>query len=372
MIECRKEDIKGVEKYHSCTFIEAFHLNFNGLNGHQVDSANKGCIDFCCLSLSPGITLSEDPEDSIKRIIKKRNEIIAESKMLTLLDERNYNKLRKHTSTCAKCPYFHEMVGDGNGLVHFVNINMYPAPCQSKCMYCGVHNSKAGMLNAELYAEYYENMFNAIEWACNNNIIAMDALWQAASGEITIHPYKDRILNLMEDKATKILTNCFIFDEKIAKILNLNPRASINLSIDAGTSETWYKVKGVDNFETVLDNLVKYSESSISPEQVTLKYIILPGVNDNLKDYQGVIDIMKRLKIRKLIISYDNRFRIEKLIISHSNMRMKKLDRQQYSATDIAIRHLAAMLMKNGLEAEDGLFWPDEYEKSNQLADKLL
>lgn len=373
MHKYRQIDLNGVEKYRSCTFIERMHLNFNGINGHQIDSNNKGCIEFCCLSLSPGVTLCDTANESIMNIIKKHAALIEESQMFCLLDINNCKIAREYTSTCVKCPYFKETARAGDGLIHFVNINMYPAPCQSKCIYCGVHSSESGVFNKQLHAKFYENMFSAIEWAYENALIATDAVWQSASGEITIHPYKEKILDLMKDKVAKFLTNCFIFDEAIAKILEGNPQSSINLSIDAGTSETWYKVKGVDNFDTVVDNLVKYSQRSIRPEQITLKYIILPGINDNLNDYQAVIEIMKRLKIKKLIISRDNRFRLEKLIASCKIRH--EFTKKRYSLVDKATAYLMAMLKKNGMIADNGSFWPDEYdeyEKVNLLADELL
>jgi wyosine [tRNA(Phe)-imidazoG37] synthetase (radical SAM superfamily) len=245
---------------------------------------------------------------------------------------------------------------------------MYPAPCQAKCIYCSVHNSNFGVLNKRLHEERYENMFNAIEWAHDNGMIATDAVWKVASGEITIHPYRDKIYDLNKGKAGKFLTNCFIFDEKIAANLGANPRSSINLSIDSGTSETWFKVKGVDNFDKSMDNLAKYSASSVRPGQITLKYIILSGSNDNLEDHRGVIEIMQRLKIEKLIISRDNRIRMEKSIISH-DIRFSKLDKEldkehdkeQDSLIDKATVDLMAMLEENGLTAEIDMFGPDLY-----------
>lgn len=357
MNKCKEDILTEQKKYGSCAFIERFYLNFHGLNGHQFNSIIKGCIEFCCLTSSPGVTLCDTGEESIKSIIKKRDEIITESKMIKQLDKSDYE--RNITSACAKCPYFNDMTGEGDGLIHFVNINMYPAPCQAKCIYCGVHNSNFGVLNKRLHAERYENMFNAIDWAHDNGMIATDAVWKISSGEITIHPYKERIYDLAKEKAAKFLTNGFIFDGKLAEILGRNPRSSINLSIDSGTSETWYKVKGVDNFDKVMNNLAKYSASSLRPGQITLKYIILPGTNDNLEDYRGVIEIMKRLKIEKLIISRDNRTRMEKSIISRSHRFRHKLDKEQYSPIDEATGYLTAMLKENGITAEIDTFGPD-------------
>ena len=196
-----------------------------------------------------------------------------------------------------------------DGLIHFININMFYAPCQCKCIYCGQHTIDKSILDSKLNDKSFEKVINAIESMKNQCMIADDVLWQVASGEITIHPLKDRILSLINGNAARFLTNGFIFNEKIAANLGKNPRSEINLSIDSGTAKTWYKVKGVNNFNTVIDNLNKYSANSARPGQITLKYIVLPGINDNLADYQGVIEIMKVLKAEQLQISRDSRFK---------------------------------------------------------------
>lgn len=360
MDKCNEKKGTSGMRYYGCYYIEHFHLNFNGMNGHQ--SNNKaGCIEFCCLSLAPGIGFFDSIDNTIKSLIKKRSEIIMENKAFG-----NDNIIDKNTSKCAKCPYFKEMKGTGDGFVHFININMYPAPCQSKCIYCGVHNSELGIFDKEQYAEIYEKMFQVIKMCLEKGMIAEDAVWQVASGEITIHPYKDRIFEIIKNKNVKILTNVFIFDEKIADILNTNICSSINLSIDSGTPETWHKVKGVNNFSTVIDNLSKYSASCLRPEQITLKYIMLPGINDNVVDFQGVIQIMKRLKINKISISRDNRFRIEKLIIYNSSRFKDKPRKEQYSPTDKAIECFSKELKKNNMIAERAVSWPDDYEEEER------
>jgi wyosine [tRNA(Phe)-imidazoG37] synthetase (radical SAM superfamily) len=106
-----------------------------------------------------------------------------------------------------------------------------------------------------------------------------------------------------------LLHECFIYDEKISQNLHDNPRSAINLSIDAGTPETWKKVKGVDNFDLVTENLVKYFSNSARPGQITLKYIVLPGINDNYEDYQSAMEIMKIFKTGHLTIARDTRIK---------------------------------------------------------------
>ncbi|HAU86732.1 MAG TPA: hypothetical protein DCW90_14945 [Lachnospiraceae bacterium] len=335
------------QEYRSCTYIEKLHMNFNGVNGHQSGADTDGCIELCCLSLAPGVKLEDSPETSIQNIIAERNRIMEESKQSTYL------------TTCAKCPFFNPMKSKDDGHVHFVNINMYPAPCQSKCIYCVVHSSDSGKFDYSRNGKAYENMFSAIECALKSGIIAPDALWQVASGEVTIHPFKERIYELMADKTSKFLTNCFKFDEELATILERNPKAVINLSIDAGTVETWFKVKGVNNFDTVLQNLNRYSSKCSNPEQITLKYIVLPGVNDNLEDYQALAQIMKSLHIKELIISRDNRLRFEKMILEHE-MQIEWKGNKKKNTTDIAIEILQDTMQKAGIKTSFGEFWPDE------------
>lgn len=146
-----------------------------------------------------------------------------------------------------------------------------------------------------------------MELALDLKIIADDAVWQISSREIAIHPYHDRIMNIVKGRIACFYTNCMKFDEDIAKNLHDNPRSTINLSIDSGTPETWRKIKGLDNFDKVIENLSKYYVASTRPGQITLKYIVMPGINDNYEDFTSVIEIMKVLKVNRLIIARDGR-----------------------------------------------------------------
>ena len=67
-----------------------------------------------------------------------------------------------------------------------------------------------------------------------------------------------------------VFTNSTIYSADIHSALD-SGRISIITSIDAGDSETFRQVRGLDAFERVLGNLAKYS--SHSPSHVTIKYI---------------------------------------------------------------------------------------------------
>lgn len=185
---------------------------------------------------------------------------------------------------------------------------MTPTVCQGRCFYCTQREDilKTWKNNPDVTAGY-QKVFDVLNLAKAEKLISPDAFWMIASGEITVHPYRKEILNLVRGEAVMFFTNAFIFDKDIARELHDNPRASINLSIDSGTAETWRKVKGVDNFNHVLENLKNYSAVAHHPEQITLKYIVLPGINDSEEDFQSVTNIKKFLHISNFNVSRDNR-----------------------------------------------------------------
>ena len=339
-------------QYQSCWYIEALNIRFVG----RIDTSSK-CIGFCCEPhiKAPYITLCETPEESIMNFVKLRAEMIAESIRFSLLGRYAKDDDRKFTSECAKCPRFElNNWRAGEGLIHAINLSMYPSPCQCKCVYCNVpHDLSMRQLSAESL-ESYEKVFAIIDCAHKNGIIARDIIWGVSCGEITIHPFRDRILTLIKDQTASILTNCFIFDERIAANLSVNQQSFMQFSIDSGTPETWYKVKGVDNFKTVMENLTKYLSSGVRPEQIQLKYIVIPGINDNLEDFRSFIGIVKNLKINLLDISADINTRQRESLIRPAG-------------------YFLAMLRKNDIEPSFNIhFFPDEIEKINTLADELL
>jgi wyosine [tRNA(Phe)-imidazoG37] synthetase (radical SAM superfamily) len=287
-------------KYRSCNNIEISSLNINGRINND-----KPVIALCCepLDSRPRIAFSESPEKTLSDFRKMNAEVIAESCRDAL-----FSSVGEDTPPhrCSGCHNFTlNEWNDFDGIIKHVNLSMYPSPCQCKCIYCGFHNSESGRLSQKDDAVYYDRMFEFLEYADSQGVIHPNAIWQISCGEITIHPYKKRIMDLVKNRVTNFYTNCFIFDEQIENNLKVNPNSAIDLSIDAGTSKTWAKVKGVDNFDEVVGNLYKYAKACSRPEQITLKYIILPGINDDWDDFTGVVKIMKDLHINSISLSRD-------------------------------------------------------------------
>ena len=82
----------------------------------------------------------------------------------------------------------------------------------------------------------------------------------------------------------------------------------INISIDAGTRETYKKIKTVDKFNELIENLKKYAKL---PLLLRLKYILVRGINDTKEEIENYINLMKEIGIKNselMIDQCDNEF----------------------------------------------------------------
>lgn len=338
-----------MENYYSCGMINSLFLTLNG----RLD--NEKCITFCCEPVDgrPAISFGNDAPETLMKFIDARLRFINESKLV----EKNSGIERVLTAGCVECANFQKNNWKADGRIHYVNLSMYPSPCQCKCFYCNVHETNQS-IDEEMKTRY-EKLFETLEYAKRCDVIAPDARWQISCGEISIHPYKNRIYDLVEGCAATFYTNGFKFDERIADNLKNNPHSAIDVSLDAGTPSTWYKVKGVNNFETVAMNLTQYYLTSGREGQIALKYIVFPGINDSDEDYETLMEMMKILKVSHLTISRDTRTKYQ-------------LNQKEENDLVVAAGRLAALCYKNDLSIDMFTYTPEEQQLSVAIAKRLL
>ena len=198
------------------------------------------------------------------------------TKLIADINEKKPNK-------CSECSMLHEALWSS-----VIKCKMLMLPsihrrdyCNFKCIYCGSWKDNVIKQHMDISAW---DVFKAFV----SNELVKDVRYN--SYEITASPHCDEMLELWKQKRIvgEILTNASIFKNGIAELLREN-LITLNCSLDAGTPETFAKIKGVDCFWDVVDNLRKYSASS--RDRMRLKYIILPGINDNDADMDGFISI---------------------------------------------------------------------------------
>ena len=154
--------MKGVEvmRYNSCYFLEHFYLFIDG-NIEKGGNVLRPCCEL--ISNFPGAVLCSSAEESLSNFLRVRADIISESVKFALLGEGVYDDERKHTETCSKCGRYQSAnwgLG-GDGLIRFVAVGLYPAPCQCKCIHCVLRaNGDTVMPTTDKAKEMYEYAFN--------------------------------------------------------------------------------------------------------------------------------------------------------------------------------------------------------------------
>ena len=344
---------------YSCPAINNLTLTFDG----QIDIDRKP-IGFCREAIQniPALSLCKKPKEIMEDFFRMRRDVLSEGKI-----EINDTE-RVLTKACLKCIKYIPMQKPKDSIINCIKISTFPALCQCKCVYCtasGHDMTDTTRFHTETVMKSYEKVFDTIEYAQKNGMIASNAVWHIVSGEITIHPYKNRIYDLVNNNTAWFFTNCFTFDKRIADNLTENQNSCICFSIDAGTPETWKKVKGVNNFAQVIENLTRYRTAGCHSKQIALKYIVLPGTNDNLEDYSALTTIMKRLNIGILEISRD--YAHGKYITYNSIS--EKSGQELINAT----AYLVAILLKSGLNMKlYYAFSPVEKDTIMSLAYNLI
>lgn len=169
--------------------------------------------------------------------------------------------------------------------------------CQFNCSYC------TSVARHTIIQETWEKdaaFPEVMDYLERNNLIHPDAVIEIGTGEICVAPRRDEILNVTSNYYTTIFTNAGIYNEQIAEQIESGNVLQILVSIDAGTRETFQKVKGVDAFENIRENLKKYRSYGSS---IDIKFVFLPGINDNEEDVDGFVALAKELGVREIGIS---------------------------------------------------------------------
>ena len=283
--------------YYGCIGISRLGFQVSG----RIDTGMR-VLSLCCEPLDhmqPGIPLMDTPEETLACFLGMRDLVIAEG----IRQAQDKKSTHVYSAGCAKCAKYQLVEEDPERLISIINLSMYPSPCQCKCVYCG---NKFWLDTPEVKTAY-EKLFSTLELAKSIGAIEPNAMWQVSSGEITIHPYRKRILELIRGYPARFLTNAFLYDEDIAAHIRENPDSELWFSMDSGTPETWCRVKGFDNFEEVLTNLEKYRTMIDRAGRLILGYIILPGLNDSDEDFRSFAEIANRLNVSNIYISRDTR-----------------------------------------------------------------
>ena len=242
-------------KYLSCDLIE-----------HGLDFAQKS-INFCCRTTKEG--------GGYKKLIDNYNgELLDLEKFFKLKREyRNKMKSGEGIPECKNCIYLEEKDYDDEDYISSINFN-HGLKCNAKCIYCGLTYVE------ETCFEY--DVYPIMKQLSDNGYLKQGGQITVAGGEPTLYHNFDKLIKLFIDNKlspVRVLTNGIKYSEIITEGLQKDI-VNIMISVDSGTPEMYKKIKGVDAFEKVWNNIARYLNAQKYDNLVKTKYIIIPDVND--------------------------------------------------------------------------------------------
>lgn len=188
---------------------------------------------------------------------------------------------------CVGCVFLEEKDWDEEDYINFLQFN-YWVQCNSRCSYCYEVQNKKIFDKIKPY-----NSVPIVKDMIDRKILRPGGEVAFGGGEPTIAPeFEDliRLLTANDFKNMRIHSSGIKFSPAIEEAIKKGV-LNVVISIDAGCEKTYKKIKGVNAYKKVLENMKKYSEANTNNYGLmTSKYIIIPNINDNRKEIDLWID----------------------------------------------------------------------------------
>ncbi|MBR6163588.1 radical SAM protein [bacterium] len=284
--------------YTSCPWIESGVCFDNGVYGSN--------IKLCCYMSAPGGGNSMIFTDYWGEKINWR-------KFFKI--KNDYRAIQKNGGTikeCEGCIFFETREWNNKDYIDSIIVDHFTR-CNCNCIYCYTEEDKQGYNNLKTY-----NLLPVIKDMFKYNILKPGGAIGFGGGEPTIlEEFEELTELLLKNKFTNIRINSsgIKFSPIIAKGI-ASRQITVVVSMDSATRETYKKIKQIDAFDKVCENLIKYSQAQTQTGFVVNKYIIIPEINDTKEEIMKWVDFNKENKIESLVIDVENsrfeRFREEK------------------------------------------------------------
>lgn len=217
---------------------------------------------------------------------------------------RDNAKQNKFINSCKNCYKLETKEWDDEIYIDQVYITHFEA-CNADCIYC-----ITGLTPNERQKHTYE-IVPVLDDLKEKGILKENCEFHIGGGEFTIYPECDEIIEKYVlsgyTKHFAVATNGIKYSESLFKAMDKG-LASIIISLDCGGKKIFEKIKRVNAFDSVIENLKLYTRTEKSLENTFLKYIVIPNVNDNKKEFQKFLSIANDLKIRGIKIDLDGNY----------------------------------------------------------------
>ncbi len=249
---------------------------------HLVMNADN--LTYCCASFDKQLTFMEnyhgEPID-IEKYISDREKYIERCKK------------GDFPQVCKDCPTLEER--DWDETPGFIDVSVSNrTKCSCDCIYCIISGGGNSEIKKDLNSKDVYDVKPVLAQFKEKNMFKPNCHFIIGGGECAEYPNGE--LKWLIDFVFSIggsiefLSAGITYSKDITKALEKG-KTKLKVSVDAGFKNTYEKIKRVKGFDNVWKNLSKYIKASRKNPNalVTIKYIIIPGVNDNVKEAEEFI-----------------------------------------------------------------------------------
>ena len=246
-------------------------------------------INFCCsCAKGPHIKYKKGKNLNLKRIISAEKSYISKlkygivpSECFGCIDytEKNYKNIWDLIFSKSDSLLITDIVVN-----HFKQ-------CDCNCIYCAQKIIWGDKIN-----QNYELLPLIKELYANNAIDTKKLKVEFQGGNVSVLEEFEPVMKEFLDNGCKkflILTNGIKY-LPIIEDASFKSLIELQISLDAGTKETFEKIKRVDAFEQVIANIKEFGFKTNA--EISLKYIIIKDVNDNIEEVEKFLETAKSLK----------------------------------------------------------------------------
>ena len=216
---------------------------------------------------------------------------------------------------CKNCYMLHECESEETIILPKTLDSIYISHwlhCNCGCVYCcNVLITNLKITPNAQKSEYYQ-LLPVIKFLTKEGYIGSNTEIFTIGGEPTVLDEFDEIIDELgkySQGKTIFLSSGINYSETIYNFLKRN-NTELFISLDCGTREMYKKIKRVDAFNQVVDNIKKYVTANPDNEKsVSLKYILVQGLNDNISEIAEFLNVAKSTGVQSvyLDVNHDSR-----------------------------------------------------------------
>ena len=195
---------------------------------------------------------------------------------------------------CKKCNLFEEKEWDES--LGFTSISISNRTfCSCHCIYCLLSNGGNDEIKRKLNSFEPYDVVPLLEQLYEHNLVKEGCQIVLGGGECSEYPSKElEYFNVFTEKTSSKLI-FYSSGIKYSPIINNGLRqlpSQMKIAVDAGTANLYKKIKRVDAYDLLWENIKKYSETikQNKNSELILKYVIIPGVNDSIREVNSFIE----------------------------------------------------------------------------------